>query len=518
MKRQMTLSGIPIDFPTFGLPKVTYSLCPECGQLIKAVLKEKEGRVVMEKKCPLHGEFEELISPDVEFYLQMEKYFFGDGKGFENPIVEEVDKPCPFNCGICARHSSTTALANIDLTNRCNLECPVCFADAKRVGYLYEPSFEEICFMLKILRERKPIPVPCVQFSGGEPTLHPDFFKILEAAKSMGFSAIQVATNGLKLADIEFAKRAKEAGLCSIYLQFDGFDEEIYLKLRGRNLLDIKLKVIENARKVGMKVVLVPTIARTVNDKEIGKIVRFAIENVDVISGISFQPIAFTGRFDKKEREKLRFTLADLAREIENQVGFIKKSDWLPLCSAVALSHFLSAIFKREVTAYTCHPHCSSATYLFVSPEKEAVPVTRFFKMEEFLKRLEKSAQEIKSQPSPLKILSEAKAFLSLRECFIEEKAPKGLTFRKFLATLFEIISNKYERDESKVGKKSYRSLMVGGMHFMDVYNYDVERVRRCIIHYVAPNGKMYPFCSYNTGPTYRELIEKKFSVPFKKD
>lgn len=512
---ETTHSGAKIPPPQLDLPKRTVSICPECKRLLPALVFEEDGKVMMEKECPEHGGFKDVVYSDVEFYLRMRDWFFGDGRGFSNPQVTSPGA-CPLSCGICSLHTSNTALANIDLTNRCNLRCPICFANAAVTGYLYEPSYDQVIGMLKTLRERKPVPVACVQFSGGEPTIHPDFLRILEAAKGMGFSAIQIATNGIKLADPEFAQRAKEAGLHSLYLQFDGLDDETYLRTRGRKLLKTKLKVIENARKTGMKVVLVPTVVNTVNDDKLGDIVRFAIENVDVISGISFQPVAFTGRINREERAKLRFTIPDLAKRIEEQTGFIKADGWAPLCAATPISRLMAAITGHEVTMYSCHPHCSAATYLFVDDEGGAVQVTDFIDMKGLLTEMDRLADRISNSRFNFKLLSGARAMNILRKYFKREGAPKGLTFRKFLATIDELVSNKYERDPSEVGRHSYKSLMIGGMHFMDAYNYDVERVRRCVIHYVAPDGKMYPFCAYNSGPVFREVIERKFSVPYR--
>jgi len=178
-----------------------------------------------------------------------------------------------------------------------------------------------------------------VQFSGGEPTIHPQFFEILSMAREMGFTHIQAATNGIELANLEFAKQAKAAGLATLYLQFDGVTDDVYLRTRGRALLDTKMRVIENCRATGMKIVFVPTIVKGVNDHQIGDIVRCAIENVDTVSGISFQPVAFTGRIAKHELLAKRFTLADLARCVSEQTGITDaRADWFPLACVTPFS------------------------------------------------------------------------------------------------------------------------------------------------------------------------------------
>ena len=187
----------------------------------------------------------------------------------------------------------------IALTNRCNLNCPICFANANAAGYLYEPTFEQVTAMLQSLRDLRPTPAPAVQFSGGEPTLHPRFHDIINQAARMGFSNIQIATNGLKMADYNFARRSRDAGLHTIYLQFDAVTDEVLRKMRGEGILETKLQTIENARKLNLRVVLTPTIVKGINDHQVGDIVRFAIANADVVTGVSFQPVCFTGRINE---------------------------------------------------------------------------------------------------------------------------------------------------------------------------------------------------------------------------
>src|SRR5512140_3525369 len=159
--------------------------------------------------------------------------------GQVNPNVVKAAH-CPSDCGLCNQHQSTAVLANIDLTNRCNLTCPVCFANANAAGYVYEPTFEQVERMLKQLLDCRPIPCTGVQFSGGEPTLHPRWFDILRRSRELGMTNIQAATNGLRFLEPEFAERSREAGLHSLYLQFDGVDERIYQRVRGQELLERK--------------------------------------------------------------------------------------------------------------------------------------------------------------------------------------------------------------------------------------------------------------------------------------
>ncbi|MEW5759555.1 MAG: radical SAM protein, partial [Candidatus Thermoplasmatota archaeon] len=313
-----------------GLPKKITSICPECKKLIEATLRAKDGKVVIEKKCSLHGEFNDIVWSDVEMYLKAEKYA-SDGIGVENPKIKDA-KLCPQDCGLCNLHLTHTALAVLDLTNRCNLMCPVCFANANASGYVYEPSMEMVVRMMENLRNNRPVPTPSIQFSGGEPTLHKNFLDIVKKAEELGFAQIQVATNGIKFADEEdFAQKCVDAGLDTIYLQFDGLDDDIYISMRGKKLLNKKIKAIENIRKtepLKMSVCLVPTIINSVNDNQIGDIINFAIKNIDVVHAVNFQPVAFEGRISQEERLKKRFTLPDLVKRIEEQVGYLKRDDF----------------------------------------------------------------------------------------------------------------------------------------------------------------------------------------------
>jgi uncharacterized radical SAM superfamily Fe-S cluster-containing enzyme len=513
LQPEATYTGSPIQPLKKGLPKSTRSLCPECTQLIDATIFEDAGKVVMEKRCPEHGEFRDTIYSDAKLYLKMEEWSFGDNRGFANPAVTTATS-CPDDCGVCNMHTSHTALANVDLTNRCNLTCPVCFANANAAGYLYEPDFETVRKMLQALRNQKPVANRIVQFSGGEPTIYPRFLDVLRMAREMGFSHTQVATNGLKFTDLEFAHQCKEAELHTLYLQFDGVCDDVYRRTRGESLWEKKLRCIENVKEAGLKIVFVPTIVKGLNDHQIGDILRLALEYIECTSGISFQPVSFTGRIARHELESKRFTLSDFAHAVEQQTGIAKAhEDWFPLSCVTPFSKLISALRGEETTTLSCHPHCSLGTYLFVDQNRKAKPVTQFIDVGPMLKEMDMLSR--KAGKRRYQFYTKFEAWNSLRKFFHEDKAPEGLTFNKFLQTLQGMTDKKYGRGESEKRGFTYKTLMVAGMHFMDSYNYDVERVQRCVIHYAAPNGLIYPFCAYNSGPVFREKIERQFSVPF---
>ena len=509
---ETTYSGSPIAPLPKGLPKSTRSLCPDCGQLIDARIFEDAGKVIMEKRCDQHGDFRDIVYSDARLYLKMEEWTFGDNRGLENPPVTTATS-CPDDCGLCNLHTSHTGLANVDLTNRCNLTCPVCFANANVAGYVYEPDFEHVRKMLQALRDERPVPCRIVQFSGGEPTIYPRFLDVLRMARDMGFSHTQVATNGIKFTDFAFAEECKEAGLHTLYLQFDGVCDDIYRRTRGERLWEQKLQCIENVKRAGLKVVLVPTIVKGLNDHQIGDIVRIALEYIECTSGISFQPVAFTGRIAKHELESKRFTLSDFAHAVQQQTGIADPyRDWFPLSCVTPFSKLLSALRGEETTTLSCHPHCSLGTYLFVDQNRKATPVTQFVDVGPMLQEMDTLARKAGSRR--IQFFTKLSAWNSLRKYFHEDRAPEGLDFKKFLQTLQGLTDKNYGRGKKEQKGFTYRTLMLAGMHFMDSYNYDVERVKRCVIHYAAPNGLIYPFCAYNSGPVYRERIEKEFAVP----
>jgi uncharacterized radical SAM superfamily Fe-S cluster-containing enzyme len=485
-----------------SFPRKTKSLCPECKKIIDAELYEEDGALKMRKSCPEHGPVKDVVWSDFEMYKKAEDWAF-DGYNVDNPQITDA-KVCPHECGLCQLHLSRTCLANLDLTNRCNLRCPICFANANAAGYVYEPTYEQVVFMLKVLRDQKPVPVTAVQFSGGEPTIYPRFVDVVKAAHDMGFLQVQAATNGIKFANYpEFLKRAVDAGLHTIYLQFDGLREENYVAARGQKLLETKKKVVENVKNLkGHKpsIVLVPTIVNTINDDQCGEILNYAIENSDVVRGVNFQPVALSGRILDEEREKLRFTMSDLVDRLEKQTGYFKKEDWYTVPFVTPISELASALQDDPKMAFTSHPACGLATYFFVDDKKNVIPITRFVDVEGLMKDFFELSQKAKG--ARVKLPSKAKALLIFTRHFKSDKAPEGLGLREFKRAVDQIIG--------KTGKKgmsdfSWRMMYVGGMHFQDSYNYD---------HYTIPDGRLIPFCAYNSGPTFRTEVEKEFSVP----
>jgi len=491
--------------------KHTLSLCPECLERLDATIVERNGQVIMTKDCPKHGHFEDVYWSDIETYTRFEKY--GKvGKGVLNPRTQ-TEKKCPYDCGLCPSHKSHTVLSIIDITNACNLQCSICFAHAGKIGYLYRPDVETIGEIMDNLRNNLPVPPPAVQLSGGEPTVHPDLLEIVRTAKRKGFRHVELNTNGVKLADekdgVEFIRQLTDAGVDTLYLSFDGVTPDAYLGRAPSHLdeegkqeyaswlLGVKKKVIENCRKAELhSVVLVPVVVRGMNENQLGDIIQFAIQNIDVVRCVNFQPVSFAGRTEEWERRRGRITVPDALQKIEEQMnGVVKIRDFYPIPCTYPISDFLNAYKSKSHVEFTCHPHCGAATYLYVEKGK-AVPITKLGNVEAFFNTLTKAAEDLrKGKRTKAKLRVGSSALKNIKPKILREVLPA-------------ILSGSYE----SLRPFHYKTLMIGLMHFMDAYNFDLARVERCVIHYGFPGGKIVPFCTMNT--LHRQALEKQYAVP----
>jgi hypothetical protein len=489
------------------LPRTVESLCPECSAVVPGRYFVRDQAVWIEKTCPQHGHVRDCVNSDATLFAKAAWWSFEEHPGQQHPHVTGADH-CPSSCGLCNQHLSSPCLAQIDLTNRCNMRCPICFANAGAVGYVYEPPFEEIRRQLQALRDLRPHPCTAIQFTGGEPTLHPDFLRIVATAESMGFSHIQIATNGLTLAEPGFARRARQAGLHTIYLQFDGVGEDAYRQTRNHpGIWAKKLAAIDNCHAEGMKVCLVPTVVRGVNDDQVGEIFRFAVEHIDVVSAISYQPVAFTGRIDERQRTDRRYTLGDLAHDIADASGASPLADMYPLSIVVPLAQILEALTGQSKIRPSCHPDCALGTYFLVAPDGQAVPFPRVIDVEGMFCEMNRIARRI-ARRGKATWLDKLRTVRMFRRHWNAAAAPPGLTVGRFIRSLMGLVDKHVGRGESE--KKNYKTLLCAGMHFQDRYNFDVERVKRCVILYSTPEG-VFPFCAYNCGPEYRPSVESAY-------
>lgn len=480
----------------------TKSVCPECKKVIDAELFEKGGIIYMRKVCPIHGEFVERITDvgtlerDSEYLKLLYKY------------IPSSDIPnCPYECEKCRAHKSPTVLGIIDVTNRCNLRCSYCFANAAVSGWLFEPDLETIKKEIDFLVNQDP-PAPAVLFSGGEPTIREDFIDIVRYAHDKGLF-ILVATNGYKIASsLEYTKQLGDAGVSVIYLSFDGLTNDTNTEKKNHLIID---KIIDHCRQANIGIVLVPTIIHGLNDSQIWPIIKFASQHMDVIRGVNFQPISFCGRMSKEQREKQRFTISDLKSTLEKQShGVIKVKDWYPVPVVLPFTKLFEGITGNKAITFSSHPLCGEATYLFKDDDGNLIPVPEFVDVDRFVSIIEKHADEIKNAnklSKSVKLLSLVNELLSTINF---DKIPRNLKFKELLKN---VVLN--PGDMNALTEFHSKALFVGAMHFQDLYNLDIERLKYCTIHYITPDLTRIPFCAYNGDLGYRERVEKRHRKPF---
>lgn len=483
------------------LIKRTRSLCPVCNTVVDAEVTEEKEKIWLIQHCPVHGKFTNLYWSDAAMYHRFDRYN-AVGNGITNPQnPAALPDSCPASCGLCSNHHSQTLLANIDVTNRCNLDCDFCFANARACGFVYEPSFDQIIGMLKLLRSEKPVPAPAVQFSGGEPTMRDDLPEIIRTAKEMGFKQVQIATNGIKIAaSPSYTEELKATGLNTVYLHFDGVSRETNPFLKKH------LQAIGNLKKVRLGTVLVPTLIKGRNDHEIGEIIRFAANNIATVRGVNFQPVAFTGAASDDDIRKSRITIPDVIDKIEEQMaGILRKDDFYPVPCVLPFSDLVEAYTGKPQVRFTAHQHCGAATYIFVHDDG-IVPVNRMVNVDAFFDTIEQMADNLKQGGTINKYKTLLEGVRNMHDSVRQGEQAATTEFWKIIGKT--LISQNFEA----LREFHWNALFIGMMHFMDRYNYDLDRVSRCCIHYATPDGRLIPFCTYNSGPVYREQVWKNFA------
>ena len=457
----------------------TESLCPVCLKRIGATRQLEGDEVFQVKECDEHGPFRTLIWRG--------RPSMAEWRRPKPPVHPElcygtVDRGCPFDCGLCSAHEQMPCSVLLEVTDRCNLDCAVCFADAGRKDTT-DPSLEKITWRLE--RAMAAAGSCNLQLSGGEPTLRDDLPEIVAAARQIGFTFIQVNTNGLRLAaDKAYAARLREAGLSSVFLQFDGVDDRIYRTLRGRPLLEQKLRAIGHAGEAGLGVVLVPTVVSGVNSDSVGAIVRQALQLAPVVRGIHFQPVSYFGRFPGQEAGD-RFTLPELMGCLEAQTdGLFRLTDFSPPggehahCSFHATYLYSSDGGLRPLGAMSgdscCTTDCGSGGI-----RKTVDSVSRRWQL-----------------PSPASCCGSPAEPEPVACCGASSPDPVRVEGTLDLDIFLREVAT--------------RSFTISAMAFQDAENLDLERLRGCCISVVSPDGLLVPFCAYNlTGRDGRSLYRR---------
>lgn len=443
----------------------TESLCPHCLMKIPAKIVSIGNEVYLDKDCPEHGGFKTILwrgEPALDSWQRPKK----PAKiRFSNT---EVNKGCPYDCGICPEHRQHTCTALLEITTDCNIHCPICFADGGKANKA--PTIDTIQSWYQMLLDSGgPYNI---QLSGGEPTMRDDLPDIIALGRSMGFSFIQVNTNGLRLYEEPgFLQQLIDAGVASLFLQFDGVTKDVYNKLRGADYLAAKLGLIESCKKMNLAVILVPTVVAGVNDHQLWDIIGFALENMPPVRGVHFQPISFFGRYPETPDNSMRITLPEIMQKIEQQsAGRIKITNFSPPGCENSL--------------------CSFHGNFVLMPDDRLVALTN---------RTDKSCCSQEPQPAELGA-AKARSFVARNWrrqpdcCQTENRAEDNLT------DSLDIFLNR---------AKTHK-FCLSAMAFQDAWNINLERLKDCCIHVVSQDGRRIPFCAYNLTnsqgiPLYRD-------------
>ena len=443
----------------------TESLCPVCLKRIPAMRVTTHGETRLIKHCPEHGEISTLIWRSTQDTTRFSSWLRPKTPSTPPVLSTQVKKGCPHDCGLCEDHNQHTCMALIEVTWQCNLACPVCFASAQKG--LPDPTKEQLFALIKttLLTTKG-----CnLQFSGGEPTIRDDLPELVAEAKRLGFPFVQVNTNGVRAAnDMAYVEALAEAGLDSVFLQFDGVSKETWEVFRGVDLRDAKEKAIANFTKAGIGIVLVPVVSPTINKHELGDIIRYAVNRAPAVRGVHFQPISYFGRYPQSPEDTDRITLPELAEELEKQTnGLINAGDVVP-------------------------PSCEHALCSF-------------------------HANYLCTENGTLSLLSVPKNSCNCKPQVAAEGAQKARSFVRSQWSGVENTAQKQSPDVSSANKltsfieqASVHRFALSAMAFQDAWTLDIERLKGCCIHVVAPDGRLIPFCAYNLTSMEGEALYRK--------
>jgi len=435
----------------------TTSICSKCLRKSEAKIIFQDNNVYMLKFCKIHGNEKTLIATDINYYKKIRNYM----KASEMPLKfnTPVKYGCPYDCGLCTDHEQHSCLTVIEITDRCNLTCPICYASSSP-SYGRHRSIEEVEKMLDIVVTNEGIP-DIVQISGGEPTIHPQFFEILEIAKKKPIRHLMINTNGIKIATEKgfVEKLAKYMPNFEIYLQFDSLNPEVLIKLRGVDLSEIRKKAIEKLNKYNISTNLVVTLQKGFNDKEIGDMIRYALQQ-RCIRGITFQPTQVAGRVETFNPVTDRLTLTETRQAILDQTEIFKPEDIIPV---------------------PCNPDALAMAYA-LKIEGKVFPLTRYIDPDELL---DSSRNTI--------IYEQGEVKDKLLKMFRTSESPVCAA-----EDLYDLLCCLPKVSAPNLKYENVFRIIIIIMRFIDAYDFDVRAIKKSCVHIIHKDGRIIPFETMN--------------------
>jgi uncharacterized radical SAM superfamily Fe-S cluster-containing enzyme len=434
------------------------SICSQCLRRVEAKILIKDERVYLEKWCHRHGRERVLIADDAAYYRQCREVYI---KAPELPQQFNTRQHfgCPYDCGLCPEHMQHSCLTLVEITDHCNLRCPICYAQSGP----HRPGYRELATVERMLdavvaNEGEP---DVVQISGGEPTLHPEFFAILDAARRRPIRHLMVNTNGLRIArEADFAARLADyqPGF-ELYLQFDSLRDDVHKDLRGAKLRDVRLQALEQLNRHDISTTLVVTVKKGLNDEELGEIIEFALTQ-PCVRGVTFQPIQAAGRLEGYDPERDRLTLSEVRRRILEQTALFRADDLIPV---------------------PCNPDCLAMAYA-LKLDSQVLPLTRFVSPETLVSKGRNTIVVERDEALRAHVFelfatnhspeSQACSLSDLLCCLPQVQAPAELSYRNVFRVLI--------------------------MQFIDAYSFDLRAVKKSCVHIAQPDGRLIPFDTFN--------------------
>jgi 7,8-dihydro-6-hydroxymethylpterin dimethyltransferase len=433
------------------------SLCVTCLRRVEAKLVIQDDRVWMYKWCPEHGQSKVLIASDAAYWRAGREIYI---KPPEMPLRFNTPMAygCPYDCGLCPDHMQHSCLTIIEITDHCNLRCPICYAESGP----HRPEFRDLATIERMLdavvaNEGEP---DVVQLSGGEPTLHPEFFAVLDAARRRPIKHLMLNTNGIRIAnEAGFAERLQTyAPGFEVYLQWDSLRPSALKALRGVDLSSVRLRALERLNRAELSTTLVMTVARGVNDEELGSVIEFAAQQ-PCVRGVTVQPVQQAGRTENYDTGAQRLTLTEVRQKILEQTTLFSPADLIPV---------------------PCNPDALAMAYA-IKTEAGLKPLTHLI-------------------PPEVLLAGDRNTIV-----FERDPALKAQVFKLFATNLGPESQARELKDllcclpQIQAGSLGYESVFrVLIMQFIDAWNFDVRAMKKSCVHIAQPDGRIIPFEAFN--------------------